>query len=249
MGGGVGLCDARLASRRERALRVRDAGGRHRFFPRRRRDLCCCRGLPHRIGVYFAVTGLRAERRRRRSRSGWRQPSFRVRLSRRSGEALESGRAARDDDRPVSRLAAALAVDGRRPRRSRPLSLASIATAILDALASRRTRAARAFAATGARGHGREVADEPGDRAAADGARREPRLRGGDADRNFASSRASAAAMISTKACARRSSTRTIARTGVRPGEPSHERTIDAYFAPLGADELDVSGSVADEDT
>ena len=39
MGGGVGLFLHARASRRQRARRVRDAGGRHRLLPRRRRDL------------------------------------------------------------------------------------------------------------------------------------------------------------------------------------------------------------------
>ena len=73
-------------------------------------------------------------------------------------------------------------------------------------------------------------------------------LRGGDDEWSFGSSRESAAGMISMKACAR-----LIVDKDNRPqwrpaaAEAVSKADIDAYFAPLGEDDLTFAGGRADE--
>ena len=109
-----------------------------------------------------------------------------------------------------------------------------------DPRRARGGRAAGRIRRARARRHVGEVADEPGDRACARWCSGRILISRRRWRSNIGSFRASVADTTSTRACARRSSTRTIGLTG----RPAVEAEVDAYFAPLGADELTLGNRV-----
>ena len=234
MGGGVGVSVNAAASRRGRALRLRHAGGRHRLLSRCRRDLSSCRGSPHRAGVYFALTGLRANAGDALA-FGLAQTFVPSAAHRRPGRGAGRRGAGRGDARPLRRRPRRLPpLMSEVGRRSRPAFRSTSREAILAALAA---PSAKGFAFAGP-ARAAMLEKSPTSQAIAleaDGARTCARISTRPCGSSTASFRGSAAAMISTKACAPSSSTRTTARTGAPP--PS-QAEVDGYFAPLGDDEL-----------
>ena len=134
MGGGVGPRRPRFASRRQRALPVRHARGRHRLLPRRRRRPTCSPRLPSRIGALLAATG-RRDRSRRRRRIRHRANLRSERGPVRADDRARRGRAARRRSRSLRRAAAAAASSPPRERRSKSWFTRLDRPAVLEALA------------------------------------------------------------------------------------------------------------------
>ena len=235
MGGGVGLCahaSHRVASER---CAVRHARGRHRFLPRRRRDLSCCRGCRTASARYLAATGARIEAGDVVA-LGLAQAFVAERGPRRADDRARGSRADRRRFSTASPRRRRLASSPPRARRSKPGSPGSTGRRMLAALA--RGGAERRARRGGADGDAREFADQPGDRLAPDGAR--PR------DCHFEEAMRLDFRIVS-RICRGQDMYEGVRATIIDkdhapalapgPGEPIAEAAIDAYFAPLPAAE------------